>query len=389
MLRVNADTRRLAWDVKLRDEVLMDDPFEALSMVVSTDEKKTIPEAAVVKVTADSGAFSKTITTLKALSGNGVEGRTQQLGAEEEQSTRSLTVYANNFSNAVNVERYGIDAKEMDAYGIREKSKPQLARWGKETMGRYKREAVCERFSSNLVVAPTSLTQGINANLFYAGVAAPVTYDSTPGTYVTNIVAAAPGTPAAGNRLSQSVLDDLIETIQLQRNIEGIEMGGSTKWILMIPTRQKKFILSPGTSNFYETFKDGDLRGPNNKVIKHVIGSYGPLLMIEDPRSPIATVGGGAVSFAYKGACDTENRNLAACNTRFDVAMILCKGALYEYSMEDVHFEDEIQGYKKNQGIGMFCTKGWRVGEFDLPSGSQTDSSILAKSSALLLCGTN
>ena len=382
MLRVNADTRRLAWDVKLRDEVLMDDPFEALSMVVSTDEKKTIPEAAVVKVTADSGAFSKTITTLKALSGNGVEGRTQQLGAEEEQSTRSLTVYANNFSNAVNVERYGIDAKEMDAYGIREKSKPQLARWGKETMGRYKREAVCERFSSNLVVAPTSLTQGINANLFYAGVAAPVTYDSLPGTYVTNIV-------AAGNRLSQSVLDDLIETIQLQRNIEGIEMGGSTKWILMVPTRQKKFILSPGTSNFYETFKDGDLRGPNNKVIKHVIGSYGPLLMIEDPRSPIATVGGGAVSFAYKGAGDTENRNLAAGNTRFDVAMILGKGALYEYSMEDVHFEDEIQGYKKNQGIGMFCTKGWRVGEFDLPSGSTTDTSILAKSSALLLCGTN
>ena len=388
MLRVNTDTRRLAWDVKLRDEVLMDDPFEALSMVVSTDEKKTIPEAAVIKVTADSGAFSKTITTLKALSGNGVEGRTQQLGAEEEQSTRSLTVYANNFSNAVNVERYGIDAKEMDAYGIREKSKPQLARWGKETMGRYKREAVCERYSSNLVVAPTSLTQGINANVFYAGVAAPVVYDSTPATYVTAIDAAAPATPGATNRLSQSVLDDLIETIQLQRNIEGIEIGGSTKWILMVPTRQKKFILSPGTSNFYETFRDGDVRGPNNKVLKHVIGSYGPILMIEDPRSPIVTVN-TTVTFAYKGAGDTENRTLSADNNRFDVAMLLGKGALYEYSMEEVHFEDEIQGYKKNQGIGMFCTKGWRVGEFDLPSGSITDTSILAKSSALLFCGTN
>tara|TARA_R110002167_G_scaffold352273_2_gene565169 strand:+ start:8034 stop:9200 length:1167 start_codon:yes stop_codon:yes gene_type:complete len=388
MLRVNADTRRLAWDVKLRDEVLMDDPFEALSMVVSTDEKKTIPEAAVIKVSADSGAFSKTITTLKALSGNGVEGRTQQLGAEEEQSTRSLTVYANNFSNAVNVERYGIDAKEMDAYGIREKSKPQLARWGKETMGRYKREAVCERYSSNLVVAPTSLTQGINANVFYAGVADPVVYDSTAATYVTAIDAAAPATPGATNRLSQSVLDDLIETIQLQRNIEGIEIGGSTKWILMVPTRQKKFILSPGTSNFYETFRDGDVRGPNNKVLKHVIGSYGPILMIEDPRSPIVTVN-TTVTFAYKGAGDTENRTLSADNNRFDVAMLLGKGALYEYSMEEVHFEDEIQGYKKNQGIGMFCTKGWRVGEFDLPSGSQTDTSILAKSSALLFCGTN
>lgn len=385
-LRTNADTRLVAHDVKLRDEVLMDDPMEALSMVVRTDEATALPEACMVKVNAPTGTYSKTITTLKALSGSGVQGRTQQLGNEEEQSMRSLTVYANNFSNAVNVERFGIDAKEMDAYSIRDKSRPQLSRWGKETSGKFKREALCERYSSNLAVAPTSLTQGINANVIFAGVAAPVAYSATPATYVSNISAAAPATPASGNRLSQSVLDDLIQTIQLERNIESINVGGKQMWVLLVPSRQKKYLMTPGTSNFYETYKDGDVRGPNNKVIKHVIGSYGPIMMIEDPRSPIVTVNAG-VSFAYKGAGDTDGRNFAADNDRFDVAILLGKGALYEYTMEDYHFEDELQDYGKNQGIGMFCTKGWRIGEFDSPSA--TDTSILAKSSMLLFCGTN
>lgn len=387
-LRTNADTRLIAHDLKLRDEVLMDDPMEALSMTVRTDEATSIPEACMVKVNAPTGSYSKTITTLKALSGNGVQGRTQQLGNEEEQSMRSLTVYANNFSNAVNVERYGIDAKEMDAYGIRDRVRPQLSRWGRETSGRFKREALCEKYSSNLTVAPTSLTQGINANVAIAGVASPVAYSANAATYATAIETAAPATPTSANRLSQSVLDTLIETIQLYRNIEAITIGGKQMWVLLVPTRQKKFLMNPGTSNFYETYKDGDVRGPNNKVLKHVIGSYGPIMMIEDPRSPIVTIDSG-VSFAYKGAGDTDGRNLAAGNTRFDVAILMGKGALYEYTMEEIHFEDELQDYKKNQGIGAFCTKGWRVGEFDNPAGSQTDTSILAKSSMLLFCGTN
>ena len=388
MLRTNADTRLTAHDLKLRDEVLMNDPFEALSMVVNTDETKTLPESIVAKVTASTGNYSKTITTLKALSGSGVQGRTQQAGNEDVQSMRSLTVYANNYSNAINVETYGIDAKEMDAYSIREKVRPQLARWGKETNGKLKREAICERFSGNLTVAPTSLTQGLNANIMYAGVAAPVAYSATPATYVTNVVNLKPATPVAANRLSQDNLDQLIQTIQLERNIESIDMGGKSRWVLMVPSRQKRYILQPGTSNFYETLKDGDVRGMNNRLLKHVIGEYGPLLMIEDPRSPMVTVSGG-VSFAYKGAGDTDGRSFTAGNTVFDVAMLLGKGALFEYTMEEVHYEDESQDYDKNKGIGAFCTKGWRIGEYDLPSGSQTDTSVLAKSSMLLFCGTN
>ena len=391
-LKTNADTRLYAHDLKLRDEVLMDDPFEALATpVVYTDEPKTIPDACMVKVTAPTGTFTKAITTLKALSGDGVEGREQQLGNEDVQSMRTLNVYANNFSKAVNVERYGIDAKEMDAYSIRDRVRPQLTRWGKEVMGRYKREAICELFSSNLVKAPTSVTQGLNANIFYVGVNDPVAYSSNPATYATNVVNAKPGTPDATNRLSQAALNELIEKIQIQRNIEGVEMGGKTRWVLMVPTRQKKYILSPatgGNSSFYDTLKDGDVRGMNNRLLKHVIGEYGPLLMIEDPRSPIATVNGG-VSFAYKGPGDTEDRDFTASNNNFDVAILMGKGAIYEYTMEEMHFEDELQDYKKNQGIGSFCTKGWRVGQFDSPQADQTDTTILAKSCALLLCGTN
>ena len=51
--------------------------------------------------------------------------------------------------------------------------------------------------------------------------------------------------------------------------------------------------------------------------------------------------------------------------------------------MENLHFEDEIQDYQRNQGVGAFSTYGMQLMEFDQTT--PDDTSRHNKSSALVL----
>ena len=388
--RVDSTTQKLGWDSKLRMEAGVQDVFSDFSGIY-TDQTKDVGNAITVKVKAEKGEHNRTITLMRPLSGGGVQGRDSQMGAEETQLTRSLKVYANTYSNGVVTETYGIDNHDASYLDVIGEVQPQESRWHKEIEGKHIREALVENVSSNLEAAPTSLSAGINSNVLVLdeGIfgSTKITYSSTALTYATAIGTATDlSTPDSTNRYSQITLNHIIYQAQLNE-IEQINIGGKATWILTVPSRQKINLFAPGTSGFSKLVEQTDVRGPGNRALSYILGRYGPLLLVEDPRSPVAVIDATTFTPGYKGPGTTDGRTLAAGNNNFDVGMLLGKGSVYEFEAQQLAFKEEVQDYEKTRGIAAVRTTGWVSGVFDATT--PTDTSIVNKSSMLIIAGSN
>lgn len=369
--------QKKAWDAKLREDSQAADPFMNLSGTYS-QELKTVPDAHCVKVNSEKGEAERTIGLLKDLQGAGIEGRTRMPGNEEEQVIRNLTITANSWAHAVPVEMFGVDAHRTDYLSVVQKAQPQLSKWLKEKKGEKIRQALIEKFSYEQLADPTSKTLGLNSNFFLPGVGG-VNYEPAINDYTANIVSAANNTSAS--TLNVEALDALIEEATANKYIEPVAMNGEMMYTYVISSRQKRLLMAPGTENYFELLKDGDVRGANNQRLQYKMYKYGCLMLVEDPRSPTMVVNGSNLEFGYQGAGGSDTRTRAAGNANFDVGMLLGRGAFYEYIAEDSHFEDEWANYNQDKGIGIFNTMGYTLGEFD--DDTPTDDTIHNKSSII------
>jgi len=387
--RVPTAVQKLGFDSKLRQDSSTQDIFSDLKGVY-TDKTQSFGNNVVAHVKLEKGEHARTISLLKNLSGAGVQGRTTQMGNEETQVTREVKCYANTMSNAVPTERWGIDAHDASYLKIVEAVNPALSFWHKEMAGYEMRHALVERYSSNLEVAPISLTAGINKNILvadYDGSKVP-TYSATKATYITNINTAVESTPGTKERLSIPVLNDVIYQAQTL-GIEMLDIGGEGTWIFTIPSRQKKWLFDPVSSaSLSYLVKDADERGMKNRSTTYKMHRYGPLLLVEDPRWPVITVTSSTFVPTYKAAGDTDGRTLSANNDRFDCGFLLGKGAIIEAEAEALFFAEEKQDYGKVIGMAAIRTTGWTIGEYD-NTGAAGDDTRHNKSSMLCLMGTN
>jgi len=170
MLRIAGTIlQQQSWDNTLRRESLTRDIYSDFQGTFS-DDKMTLPSGIIANVMLAASKNNHIVGLLKNISGAGVTGREEQLGKEKDQQVKELNVFSNDVSQALNTERYGIDAHDKEAYRILEAVQPQLSLWHKEIRGKYIREALLERYSINLTVAPTSQTKRWNENIFIKGV---------------------------------------------------------------------------------------------------------------------------------------------------------------------------------------------------------------------------
>jgi len=292
------------------------------------------------------------------------------------------------------LEKYGIDAAQMSFYDIAQRTQPQLSEWHKQIEGRNKRQAVVELISQNLEKAPTSQTAGINKNVLVADSdgSRSVAYDSTLATFVNSISSDLSAVSDSTNRLSIKVLNDIITWITMTKEIAPVMVGGKPMWFLTVPSRQKQNLFDASVvQGFQSMMVNADVRGSQNQAINYELKQYGPLILCEDPRSPTAVFnnpgGNGTITLGYRSAGSADDRTLTAGNDNFDIGMVLGKGAILEYEMEKLRFEEEIQNYSRNQGLGAFRTAGWTAGEFDAVT--PTSSTRYNKSSGLVLFGSN
>lgn len=387
VLAGNANLEQLLmedWDLQLQEQSRPGDIFSELSGLF-VEGSRTLPTGIVMQLPLRKGIYKSTVGLMMDLSGDGVSGRTDQEGAEEDQDLKYFVAYSNDYSHAVNSQMYGIDAHTKAAYRIIERVTKQLGIWHKQKAGLKLRQALVELVDDDLTVAPTSQTQGLNSNIFIKGIDVdteqPV-YDSTLSDYVNNIGDAAE--LAGVTDWDVTFLNSIQYYLRGQAEIEPYIDG---RYAVTIPAFQAApFKDISSTGSMFNIQKDTFVKEIAASAWKDsYLGTYQNIDLFEDTASPMITFAGSTGSWTasttYRKMGSNDDR--PTTGVRYDVGAGLGKSALVWAEHEAVHMEEDPQNYGKRKGMGAFRGAGANLLEFDV--GTQTDSSRRNQNSCLFL----
>jgi hypothetical protein len=397
MYRPTTNLLQKRWDTKAVMETATIDVLSDYSGNYD-GKKRTVPNAVFVKFDLK-GKRSGVMFMLKKISGAGVTGRDVLLGNEQDQDTREQLCYGNDVAQAIGTEQYGIDANEKSPYKLLEAVQPQLTDWMKEIRGQYMRQALLQKFSINLTVAPHSLTQVWNENILvknvalatgaantanvqpdYQGAASAAEYLEMIGDAITSA-----GSTAACN-WDVRFLNRIIYWATIVKKIEPLDNG---KYLVLVPSRQAALLKDPqSTTSIPGLFINSNVMEFANVGRDQYLGDFGPLMLFEDPRSPIVKRGGSngtwTLTAYYKGAGDDDDRS-GVTGDVYDVGFLCGKMAGIEGTYEETHFEDELQNYGKIKGIGICAGFGFQRSVWLNDNSSETRSKTINQSSMALL----
>lgn len=365
------------WERRLRQEALPEDPITALRGVHSTDRRVAVGNECYLQM---EGGFGNTeryhrCVLQKTLSQNPQEGTlSNQVGQEEDLRQKIFDVFATDWSHAVSLQEYGLEAKTKDYFQVFEEITPLLSKYVQEYEGKYCREALLERYSQNLTFAPHFLAQQFSPNIAIAGLgSAQWPAFNVNNAAWTNLIAT--GLVAAGVGAQASATIRFIQEAELYAStrliIEPVNVGGKETYIVLLPSDQAKFLKDPilagqlGNAMLqYAGLNDQELKYPG------AILRIGRCLICEDPRFPTLTIGGTA-----GGLTLTPQYRLAGRDTWSDprdlsltgrqVGYLLGKAAVAKWVSEDYHWEYEYEQYKKFGGKGIFATFGHSMVQWD------------------------
>lgn len=367
----------------LQQKALQEDIFVKLNENYGPDYP-SIPDA--IYLTVDNvmtEEHSHKLGMIMPLSGAATYGNTQnQVGREERQVTKSVTIYKNDYSHAVTNQLFGIDAQDKRFYKLLEKETEQLGKYFKELKGVFIRQCLLERYSENLFLAsPTSslVSREWNPNWYVKNLAdtAQPAFSQTNATFTNNIVTALNSAGTGQNATMDFQYLTALEHYALyEKKIKPISVGGKTTYIVTVPARQAITLKNPFvTGSFgnawiqYNRLSDKEMNWPN------VLGRFGTLLLIEDPRSPTILPGGTAAPFSltpgylYPGDNDTRSTSVLAR----DIGFLIGNAAMIEWEAERLHFEiEQALTYNKRRGHGAFGTCGFNQVQYDTDSPTAT-----------------
>lgn len=370
---ITDNMRRVGWDTRLNDQARLIDPLTALSGIHRS--RTTNFNSWLLKVKASQGESTRTLALLRDLVGEGVYGTESLLGREEKQATMEVQVFADELAHGVPIEQYGVETWEQSPWKVYAQAQPQLSVWHKQVQGRRMREAICEKYDYVLTgdKARDKKTPKVHSNIAVvkAATVTGVTYNSTESTYLGNIDTAV-GTIATPTDLK--FLDALSEWATQEKKIQPIVGDdGVAMYGLMIPTKTMT-ILRPLIRDLQKYTSYPALAGLD--AVR-----FGNFIIMEDPRAPrVAVADTPTATFSYVGASD--NRATAAAKTP-DVGILLGREALVEYTLENLHFEHELQDYNRRKGIGAFRTDGYTRVEWE--DDIKSPSKFMNQNSALVL----
>lgn len=397
MYRPTTNLQQKRWDTKAVMETATIDVLSDFSGVYS-GKQRTMPNAVIVKFDLK-GKRAGVMTMLKKISGAGVTGRTVLLGNEQDQDTREMLVQANDVAQAIGTEQYGIDANEKSPYGLLPMVQPQLTDWLKEIRGQYMRQALLEKYSINLTVAPHSLTKVWNENILVKNVAMVTDVANTANVqpdYQSSASAAvylemvgdaitSAGSTAACN-WDVRFLNRMIYWATVVKKIEPLDNG---KYVVLVPSRQAALLKDPqSTTSIPGLFINSQVLDFATVGATQYLGDFGPLMLFEDPRAPIVKRAGSNGSWTltayYKGAGDDDDRT-GVTGDVYDVGFLCGKMSMIEGEYEAPHFEDELQNYGKIKGIGIAAGFGFQRAVWLNDSTSETRTKTINQATIALL----
>lgn len=402
------------FDKTLRQRAVVKDVFVNLSGIYD-NEKQTIPNAIYMKVNdATIGTNSVTITLKLPLTGAATTGNGELRGTEEEANTKHVTIFRNNYRKAVKVEEYGVRNLDQVDYGLYRKHIDDLGLWAQQYKGFEIRNALLERFSSNLPVGDLSstLTSEFNPNFYIENLsesAQPEFSDiaSAPTAQLwTNEIVAAIDTAAGGSftynqsdaQAAQFRSFNKIAQRALNKKLWPLEINGNDAFILTMPTLQAS-ILSDPTFNSSGSESLASQWTAVNRLSEKMQNWYGLLgvyhtaigvdiMVIVDHKAPRVLPSGSGAPFtmtaSYMDVGDTDNRSIAA--TARDVSFLLGKAALVEWEPEKLHFIKQDEDYFRIMGHGVAGVRGIQLPEFDTLNGAAATNGTTREYYGSMVC---
>jgi hypothetical protein len=338
-------------------------------------------------------ARSVELIFMDALDDSPQEGNASSLiGNEETLQLRYSTAYANDYFHGVAADTFGIDFRELSAYGVYQKIRPLLQQYMAELKGYYVREAVIQVRSHNLTAAPLSLSQGLNPVFYIPGLAASSqpTYDSTASDYE-NAVGAAANTASNSTdyRLTVHRVIAMIRYLIETKYIKPVMINGNPMLCLFASSGEFDYLRDPSVTNSWgEYYRDVAATEDLAKVVpgaKMVIGEE--LIVVRDPRHATMTLSGNAsdytLTFGYMKYGRTSTRETGTGVLKYDASLILGEQALAIYEPEAPHFETQGDEFRKNNNTGLFGGIGYQIPVYDLDT--PTDTSAYSEGSAVIL----
>jgi hypothetical protein len=348
------------YDTNLQMQVEGEDIFAGYRGEIKGDGS-ALPNAVIV-TKFQKGKRTGNVGLLKSLSVAGLNGRNELSGtsAEEEMTVLSYTCYANEFKKGVKAESFGIDFVADDEYSLLKRGNGLLADFMEKSKGGHRREALIECWSSNLVAAPSSITQHITANFYVGGqtLALQPAYSDTLSTYKAAINTAIPDLADADNQMTPASITELEHWV---RNVKRIEPLANGRYILTVPANQKRVLMDPDTG----ILKHLSQSSKPEMATKGWFGTWGMFDLVEDVRSPMMTADDAGTTIVWSYVSANDSRPVVAADN-WDVAFVLGKGAVLEYEVEKMHYQtDTTNEYGRDHRLGAFADYGDQIIQYD------------------------
>ncbi|HUX57149.1 MAG TPA: hypothetical protein VMV77_09250 [Bacteroidales bacterium] len=390
--RLDANSRTVGYDKKLRMKSLLEDIHTHLTGLYNT-EMKSIPNATMMEVGDDINDKTSAVITVKLkLREGGVYGTDFAIGREELVRTRAVTIYRNDLRKVVSTPGYGVRKLDAKLYGLYEQHIEDLADWNKEQEGLEIRQAPLERYGETLVHGDTAAAcvRNYNMNILVAGLTlagGQPTYSNNVVTYTTNIVAKIQEsgggdikTPTLGQTANSDTLSNASNYCIAKRisplMIPGLP--GGRGYIMTISELQAVYVGDPQWSarNMGSMYLQKAALPEKVMNWPGVIGAYKDFLIAVDPRQPTLDITGTSAPFGlsagylWPGDVDERNRDQ---RTVCDTAFILGKGAYINWCPEKLHHIQQLDDYGKLKGHGTALVRGIQTPHYTDAAGNNPE----------------
>lgn len=391
-LRLNTDNDVLIkqiWEQQVWEESQERDVLTGFTGTYS-DKFKSLPDGIVNRVMLPKGAYQANIGMLMDLDGAGTQGGGQLLTTEN-LAMKQLTAYANDVRHGVNMEEFGIFAHMLEAYDVMGQVNSKLAAWLKFRRGKHMRQALLQRYSDNLVQAPTSLSIGWNKNWLVKNStdAGQPTYDSTLSAFtsdiITSLVDAGYGTDAQMDVQFFSTLEYYIKSVW---KIQPLDNG---KYIVTVAAKHARFLRDLSDSSSLARLQMGTFSQEiaKNGWAQTVLGEIGDMVLVVDERAPLLVynTANGTLTGVYRDVGSVDDRAAytqnVGNNRLYSVGGVWGKGAITEAIAMKPRYDEEKNDVGRLRDLGLSTTYGMRITEFDIDTA--TDSSNTAQNCAVFV----
>ena len=358
---LSTELRVKAWNQKGMDELVLDSKFYQLSNRANTTETPAnpkdiskLPSNVMISVgdKLETGRTSITLPWYSELSQGFRMGMQKEEGNEESISIKPFTAYYNVDRKSTNVGDISVDGDAEEFWGIASKAKDRLFAYIGKLFDYHCHRALCEGAGLNLTdstawtgatfsSAPVSVA--LHPKIFVTGGTDFVTWNNTYSTYETSLQSAAGALTPSSSMTIAKVFEIGRIASRTVAPLGWSFAGQQVDWILLVSHVQSYQIANDATaiSGLIDRTRMGDERGFKNRALTGIVGVWGGVLVVEDPRAAIYNQSGTAGSrFGYyrpdvsvnANPTRTAHGNGAATGT-CEIATLLGNKALVETEM--------------------------------------------------------